>query len=52
MGAVERDVEIEPDPSDENRAAVEAAVRAAAEAREPSRSGWWRAGLRENTGEP
>jgi hypothetical protein len=45
------ELEIRPEPSDEERAAIEAALEAAADARQPADSSSWRAaGVREATG--
>ena len=39
------DVEIHPEPSLEERAAIEEAVAVLFDGRRPTRSAWWRAGL-------
>jgi hypothetical protein len=49
----ERATEIRPEPAPAERRAVEAALAAARErGEEPVRSAWWRAGVRENAGDP
>lgn len=42
------DVEISPEPTSEERAAIVAAVRQLLEAEEADPGRWWEAGLREN----
>jgi len=39
------DVEIHPEPSPEERAAIEEAVAVVFDGKRPTRSAWWRAGL-------
>ncbi len=45
------ELEIVPEPSAEERAAVEAALRALAARREGDSSPWWEAGVREGVGD-
>lgn len=45
------ELEIVPEPSAEERAAVEAALRALAARRERDSSPWWEAGVREGVGD-